>query len=634
MSRCFRFVLLSLMLFHGISSHAEDLTAQRAQFQQIEQLLAQNKPEVPELIAQLADYPLYPYLQYHWLKKNLEQTQAISAFLEKYPNSRYAELLRGKWLHYLAAQQRWEEVTRYYQATEAEDLQCLFQQAQYLSDKKDVALEAVKALWLRGEELPSACDYLLNALKSSSLMNSELVWERFGKALQHNLPRLAESLVTLLPIEQQASAKFWIRAHSAPELITTPAFELLPAAYQARIYAHAIQKLAHKNPSYATLLWDSKVKSFNVDPELRAQVELHLALGLAKNQLPGAYQRLLQLKTEDAEVKEWRLRTALLENNWAHVQEVSNLLSLEDQNLPRWQYWRARALAELGQQDSAQALFKQAASKRDYYSYLAADYVGLDYQLSDQPVSVRPELLTEFQASAEVQLIQELRTLKREHEAQAQWWYLIKSLDKEHIIAAAKIAQQWGWQHIAIFTIAKAEQWDDVNLRFPLFYQAQILQSAETQSLDPAVVFGLIRQESAFNQDAESPVGAKGLMQIMPSTGSQIAKELNTPLGSASNLYNPETNIQFGSYYYKKLLQQFNGHFALAAAAYNAGPHRVDSWLPKNRIVPADVWIETIPFKETRKYVTSVLYYAMVYQQRLHRNSLKMRDFVRDVLPL
>lgn len=90
MSRCFRFVLLSLMLFHGISSHAEDLTAQRAQFQQIEQLLAQNKPEVPELIAQLADYPLYPYLQYHWLKKNLEQTQAISAFLEKYPNSRYA----------------------------------------------------------------------------------------------------------------------------------------------------------------------------------------------------------------------------------------------------------------------------------------------------------------------------------------------------------------------------------------------------------------------------------------------------------------------------------------------------------------------------------------------------------------
>ena len=634
MSSCFRFVLLTLIIFHSISAYANDLIAQRAQFQQIELLLAQNKPEVPDLIAQLADYPLYPYLQYQWLKKNLGQTESMTVFLDKYPNSRYGELLRGKWLHFIAAQQRWDEISRSYQATEAVDLQCLYQHAQFLGDEKDVALETVKALWLRGEELPSACDYLVNALKASPLMNSELVWKRFANALQNNLPRLAEQLLPLMSNEQQVSAKFWIRVHSAPESITSPAFERLPEAYQAQIFAHAIQKLAHKNPSYATLLWDSKGKNLNLDPDLRAQVELHLALSLAKNQLPGAYQRLVQLKTNDADVKEWRLRTALLENNWAHVQEVSALLSPEDQNLPRWQYWRARALTELGQQDAAQALFKQAASKRDYYSYLAADYVGLDYQLADQPVAVRPELLSELQGSADMQLIQELRTLKREHEAQAQWWFLIKSLDKEHIIAAAKIAQQWGWQHIAIFTIAKAEHWDDVDLRFPLFYQDQVLQTAETHRLDPAVVFGLIRQESAFNQDAESPVGAKGLMQIMPSTGSQIAKELNTTLGAVSNLYNPETNIQFGSYYYKKLLQQFNGHFALAAAAYNAGPHRVDSWLPKTGIVPADVWIETIPFKETRKYVTSVLYYAMVYQQRLHRNTLKMRDFVRDIQPL
>nr|WP_305910209.1 transglycosylase SLT domain-containing protein [Methylomarinum sp. Ch1-1]MDP4520939.1 transglycosylase SLT domain-containing protein [Methylomarinum sp. Ch1-1] len=201
------------------------------------------------------------------------------------------------------------------------------------------------------------------------------------------------------------------------------------------------------------------------------------------------------------------------------------------------------------------------------------------------------------------------------------------------MLVAAKLAQHWQWDQVAIFTIAKAKYWDDVDLRFPVKYLDQVKVNARLHELDPAIVFGLIRRESAFNEKARSPVGARGLMQIMPRTGRQIARDLKEQWRSAQSLFNPEVNVKYGTYYYKKLLQQFNGHYALAAAAYNAGPHRVEGWLPDENAVAADIWIETIPFKETRAYVSAVLTYALIYQQRMQRNMLKIKDFMRDILP-
>jgi len=229
-------------------------------------------------------------------------------------------------------------------------------------------------------------------------------------------------------------------------------------------------------------------------------------------------------------------------------------------------------------------------------------------------------------------LIAELNALDRVVEAKRQWWYQIKRLKKTEIMAAAKLAEQWGWNQVAIYTIARAKYWDDVGLRFPIKYEDQIQQNARLNNLDPAIILGLIRRESAFDEKARSPVGARGLMQIMPKTGRQIARELKQKWRSESVLFNPEVNVKYGSYYYKQLLNQFNGHYALAAAAYNAGPHRVNKWLPELPMA-ADIWIETIPFKETRAYVGAVLTYALIYQQRMHRNVLKIKEFLRDILP-
>jgi len=218
-------------------------------------------------------------------------------------------------------------------------------------------------------------------------------------------------------------------------------------------------------------------------------------------------------------------------------------------------------------------------------------------------------------------------------ESRRQWHHAIKKLPKEKLAVAAKLAQQWGWNPLAIITLVKADYWDDLSIRFPIAYQSEIDQGATSNKVDSAILFGLMRQESMLDKEAVSPVGARGLMQIMPETAATIAKDLQSPLISMNDLFKPEVNIRFGSYYFSDMLQKVGGHVALAAGAYNAGLHRVRKWLPSVAPVPADIWIETIPFKETRKYVSSALGYAIIYQQRLKKNGLRLKTLMREVSP-
>jgi len=256
------------------------------------------------------------------------------------------------------------------------------------------------------------------------------------------------------------------------------------------------------------------------------------------------------------------------------------------------------------------------------------------YQLSNNPIEVSSYQINRLENSKEYRVAYELMKLDRTTEAKLQWWHALGQIDKKQFVTAAKLAKKWQWDEVAIFTIAKIKQWDDIEMRFPLSYADKIHENSAKQKLNPAIVFGLVRRESAFNEKAHSPTGARGLMQIMPGTGKQIARDFKERWRGSNSLYNPVKNIKYGSYYYQKLLKQFDGNYALALAAYNAGPHRVKKWLPKTEAVPADIWIETIPYNETRDYVTTVLTYALIYQQRMNTNELSMNDFTREIQPL
>jgi soluble lytic murein transglycosylase len=198
----------------------------------------------------------------------------------------------------------------------------------------------------------------------------------------------------------------------------------------------------------------------------------------------------------------------------------------------------------------------------------------------------------------------------------------LRYLDQDQIKQAATLASKWQWHDSAIRTVAKTPHRNDFSLRFPMPYKQQVQQHAQAQELDPSIIYGVMRRESLFDPLARSSVGALGLMQLMPSTARRVAKSLGMKRPRKSDILRVENNIRFGTHYLKTVMKRFDNNVALAAAAYNAGPGNVKRWLPKNSIMSADLWVETVPFKETRNYVQAVLAYSTVFDKSLGRSTL------------
>ena len=611
---------------------------QLAQFRQLflraENALKSRKDAEYFLLSdQLEDYPLHPYLQYQWLKKNLSAERQIKHFLQQHKSSRYAGKLKRKWLHYLAKHKQWSLFLQHYSTTRETKLNCYYRRAQYNTGKKQTALIGAQKLWAVGKSQPRECDPIFSQLRKSRLFTQELRWQRFDAALRNNKTSLAAYVKTLMPKDQHKTAQLWVNLHRDPSRYIQTFLNRPKTTQSPLIFRHAIDRLASKDITKAIQIWDANKQQFSLDKKLAKKLEKRLALKLVFERESGAYERLSQLTEKDNSSRAWRVRTALTEQNWPNVLTAIHALSDEEKSREKWQYWLARAYMETDRIEMAQAILTELSGKRSFYGFLAADKVNSMYQLSDNPVKVTPEEINELKNREEFHVAFELMVLDRKNEAKLQWWHAVRHLNKKEIIIAAKLAQQWQWDEIAIFTIAKAKHWDDIEMRFPLSYADKVRKNSARQKLNPAIVFGLIRRESAFNEKAHSPVGARGLMQIMPQTGRQIARHFNERWHGGNSLYNPATNVKYGSYYYQKLLNQFDGHYALALAAYNAGPERVKKWLPETEALPADIWIETIPFHETRDYVATVLAYALIYQQRTQSNELSMNDFTRDVQP-
>ena len=438
--------------------------------------------------------------------------------------------------------------------------------------------------------------------------------------------------------KHQSTAQLWLNLHKNPSRHMPKLLSREKTAQSPLMFNHAIKRLTRKDVSAAIKIWDVNKQQFNVEESpanrlARDKIERRLAFKLAYKKDSAAYERLSQLDVTDNSSRTRRIRVALLEQNWQNVIAAIQDLSEDEKEEERWLYWLARAYLETGKIEQAESLLTDLSNNRSFYGYLAADKVNSIYQLSDNPVDVSEADISALKNRNEFCVAFELMVLDRKNEAKLQWWHAVRPLNKKEILVAAKLAQQWQWDEIAIFTIAKAKYWDDIEVRFPLSYTDKIHENSVQHNLNPVIIYGLIRRESAFNEKATSPTGARGLMQIMPRTGRDIARNLKERWRGKNSLYNPVTNLKYGSYYYQKLLTQFDGHYALALAAYNAGPHRVKKWLPDESI-PADIWLETIPYRETRNYVTSVLVYAMIYQQRIQSNELTMNDLTREVQPL
>lgn len=625
--------LIGLLSPFSVAS-AMNIDDRRQAFLDAEKQIASiNRGAFPKSAEALGDYSLYPLLKYQWLKNNLDRDQEIKRYLNDYSDMRYSALLRRDWLKYLAESKRWQELIVHYRPTDNAELACHYQWARLKTGFRDDALREAKKLWTVGYSQPKACDALLNELMASGQFTQDMVWRRFELALRNNRVSLARYIKKLLAPNEQSVADFWLKVHQSPRIVEQSSEWQKDYRMLGTIFAYGVERLAGSDLDAALSVWDGNKDHYRMSIDTVDKVERKLGLSMAFERRPGAYDRLSKVKNADASAREWRVRAALLEQNWTHVIEALSGLSDQEKNQPRWQYWLARALNEAGQRERGRKVFEALASDRSLFGFIAAETLNKPPMLSDRPLALTAEQLANFERLPAVSLVAELKSMGREQDGLRQWWYLLARLDKEQILVAAKVAQQWGWTQTAVFTIAKAEYWDDVSLRFPLDYLDDIKKQARQQALDPAIVLGVIRRESVFDPRARSPAGARGLMQIMPQTGRQIARKLNETWQSENSLYQPNVNVKYGAHYYKQMLDRFGGHFALAAAAYNAGPGRVDRWLPRHQPLPADIWMETIPFKETREYVAAVLGYAMIYQLMMERDSIRLGDVMKDVQP-
>lgn len=633
-----RVLLLSALsaLPAGSPAGATSLEEQRAVFARAEQALSQGRPaEARQLLAALDGYPLQSYLLFRILSDVPGTEGEIPSFLERYGQTRHAGTLRKKWLESLARRESWADYIRFYRNTGDAPSQCHYYWALHRVGRGREAFAGAAKLWETGEPRPSACDRLFAAWQASPEFTPDHLWKRLGLALSKNQTGLASYLRNLVPAEHRGLAEFWFSVHENPRQVEQCASWNREEPVFGRIFVHGIDRLAAQEPLRAQSVWNLRRNEFAIGKEDQARIDRRLALALATQRYPqaAAYLGTVPEDEEDSQIRTWRVRAALLKQDWPGVLIALERLASTEKQQTVWRYWRARALESLGESAAAAEIYRLLADERDFYGFIAADRLQRHYPLSFAPLPVPDAELQRLADSEPIRAVQEFRVLNRPGEAQKEWMHAIKTLPPRDLTIAAKLAQHWGWDRLAILTLAKAENRDDLSLRFPLAYSEPVLQQAREQRLDPAMVYGLIRRESAFEPEAKSSAGALGLMQIMPGTGEQAARLLNEPWRSERILLEPAANVRYGSAYFRRLLDRFGRHAALAGAAYNAGPGRVDRWLPAVKPMPADIWIETIPFNETRQYVAAVLSYAAIYRERLGTAPARISEFLADIAP-
>ena len=623
-------IIASLLLILSNADGAASLSTQRADFVAAEKALSQGKSgRYQRLKASLTRYPLYPYLEYRELRRKLhkQKKERIQQFLTRYADTPLATRLRNVWLDHLAKRGRWQSYLAFYIPSKNVTRQCHYLHALYKSGREQEALDQVAALWRYKKSQPKACNPIFKAWQDAGMQTEKLTWQRIQLAMEAHQTRLVKYLRKFLPADEQKWVDRWLKVHRKPQVILSSKAFAREHPYRNTILLHGIKRLARKDATAALHAWRLLQDRHSFTAGQQLDIERSLAFALIRDRDPERLSFLAQIEpaADDDAFRERRIRAALEERNWPVALVWLNALPEPQRSTEGWSYWRARALEELGRPDEARRLFSTVARERSYYGFLAADRLGLGYHLANIPLQVDTALQQRVMAQEAVARARELHILGRLIEARREWELVTKDMQQDELQAAAKLAESWGWHDRAIFSLARTGYWDDLNLRFPLKYKIHIEKEASTNRLDSAWLFAVVRQESAFIQDARSSAGALGLMQLMPRTARQVAKRLHgRSLRSLSSLLlDPKLNIQLGSAYLRQVFDRLDQHPVLATAAYNAGPTRVKRWLPE-RDMPADLWVETVPFRETRSYLRRVLSYTVIYEQQLGEKPTKL----------
>lgn len=618
----------------SLSSNVASASGQpdRATYQQALEFVRKGQfSRSKTLQQQLGDYPLAPYVEYHRLNNSIRQTSPseIDGFRQRHGELPATKLLYSRWLIDQGKRRNWQTLVERRYETANPELACYFVRAQYGIGEKTQALDATTGLWSTPKSQPKACDPLFSVWRGTERFSQDIIWQRFRGAMEANERVLARYLQRYLTGSRRSTAKAFYELRSQPQRVTWRGAFAADTAENRAAISYGIQRLTTRNAESAAAAWSAFSKSHTFSDAQRQVFEGYVTVGLAQaNQFPDQEQRE-KVRSEFA--VEGLVNAAIAKQRWAEVVYWISRLDPAEASKERIRYWLARANSQLGEPSN----FSELATQRSYYGFLAAAQQRSATQLQAMPTRA-------FTAEDEAALLQipgiaravELFAVGDDLNARREWYQQLGQQDNETQHEMAYLAQRLGKLFLAIQTANAAQARDDLTLRFPAAYGPSFDDVALRHNIDGSLLRAITRQESAFQVKAKSSAGALGLMQVMPATAKLAMRRGNLArhLGAGSgqviehDLVIPERNIEIGSYHLGWLLKRYDNLRPLAIAAYNAGESRVDRWLRRSPSVPIDVWIETIPFRETRNYVQNVLAFQVVYQGLAQRPRPILRD--------
>lgn len=596
------------------TSHPEDVAFIAAR----EAFVKGERGKFTRAASELRNHPLMPWVEYFRLTQRLEDgsDEGMAAFVARHNGAYLGEKARGDWLKWLMRKEDWSSARIQFAHMERPDAdaQCRSLDVRLRLDEPE-ALDEARLLLTREAPLAEPCRPLLERLAKQGALPDDKLWERLHRQLALGKLKEARLLVG------------WLPAKEAPAWRTIESIDTHPARYLAKLPEHfaasrsgrelalfAVLRMARSDVRVAAARWAEIETRYPAIERGAGWGRLaHLA---AIAHQPSANDWFDQAEKLggllDEEQRAWRVRGALRYEDWARVMRAIAAMPDAQASLPEWLYWQARAYSALGQREAALALFQKIAGQASFYGILANEALGLPRPLPGKAAPISEAELAAVQSHPG--LVRGLALIRAGMRLDGirEWnWPLARLSDRE-LLAAAEFARREAVIDRAINTADRTRTEHDFSLRYPTPFHDQVEPRVRAVGLDPAWVYGLMRQESRFIMDAQSSAGAKGLMQLMPATAKWVAKKIGMAHYHPAKVTEMDTNIVLGTNYMKMVMDSLDSHPVLASAAYNAGPGRARKWRAERPLEGA-IYAETIPFNETRDYVKKVLANAVHY---------------------
>ncbi len=572
------------------------------------------------------DHLLAPYIQFWRMKSNSAANAEQQAFILQYADSPLSNRLRADLARQYGRDADWPAFSAAYAAVVKPDqeLRCYELRARQVQGDAQADAAGI-ALWRTARDLPSSCDPIFSQLAERGLLTLEDRLARLRLALDDGNLRLARELEARLPDDARMTADALSAAqHNPRELIAAAA----PQRGQREAALYALSLIAKNSPEEAAQVWEQHQEKYS-EAEQRygwGQIGLQAARRHDTRAL-GWFLRGAAVSEAQAT---WKARAALRAGKWVEVYRSIEAMPEATQNDAVWRYWKARALKALNATYPANVLFAKLSREIHYYGLLAEEELPTKLEARPADYKVTPDDMKAAEGRSGLQRALLLRKLGDDGNAQAEWEWALRDLDDRALLAAAELARRNNWNDRAIITAEKTRDVHDFDLRYIAPYRDLASDFAQENGLDEAWVYGLMRQESRFIDYARSGVGAQGLMQIMPATAKWISRQLGLGKNAHNNVGKPETNIRFGTYYLKHIFDSLSQSPVLATAGYNAGPGRARKWQAEVPLEGA-IYVENIPFLETREYVKKVLANAMFYRSRFGGVSQSMKERLGEI---